>query len=272
MFNCGEKAITSPAVRSVLSPRVFSLPLVRTIGKTMVQGKNYGPQITVKRIAGSGWVASLYHVSKIFPKFGKYLVTYCYLYLFYMIYWHYSSPTNLLQANTRSSLKEHLCFIFYNYTEVHFSWLLLMLSSSGWVFEMSCSHYFLCCGIWQRQSSQHLDTPGQSKSSLHSSGFRAHVNCPGPVLPTPAGQLPTFQPSENTKIVLCLSTIGRAIDSAVLCCTHISCTTNRFAYLFDGLWEWSTAESVLLVESSFWLIQSLMSSVVVGIFRYCWSV
>lgn len=54
LFNSGEKAITSPSVRSVLSPRVFSLPLVRTIGKTMVQGKNYGPQITVKRIAGSG--------------------------------------------------------------------------------------------------------------------------------------------------------------------------------------------------------------------------
>ena len=256
MFNCGEKAITSPAVRSVLSPRVFSLPLVRTIGKTMVQGKNYGPQITVKRIAGSGWVASLYHVSKIFPKFGKYLVTYCYLYLFYMIYWHYSSPANLLQANTRSSLKEHLYFIFYNYTRVHFSWLLLMLSSSGWVFEISCSHYVLCCGIWQRQSSQHLDTPGQSKSSPQSSGFRAHENCPGPVLPTPAGQFPTFQPSKNTKkLCFVYLPLGRAVDSAVLCCTQIFCTTNRSAHLFDGLREWLTAESALWVESSFCIIR-----------------
>lgn len=54
VFNSGEKSLTSPAIRSVLSPRVFSLPLVRTISKTMVQGKNYGPQITVKRIGGSG--------------------------------------------------------------------------------------------------------------------------------------------------------------------------------------------------------------------------
>ncbi|XP_067933208.1 probable E3 ubiquitin-protein ligase HERC1 [Watersipora subatra] len=53
-FNSGEKHITSAAIRSILLPRVFSLPLVRTIGKTMVQGKNFGPQITVKRIAGTG--------------------------------------------------------------------------------------------------------------------------------------------------------------------------------------------------------------------------
>lgn len=52
-FNCGERAISTPSIRASLSPRVFSLPLVRAIGKTMVQGKNYGPQITVKRIAGS---------------------------------------------------------------------------------------------------------------------------------------------------------------------------------------------------------------------------
>ena len=39
------------SLRSLLSPRVYTLPLVRAIGRTMVQGKNYGPQITVKRLS-----------------------------------------------------------------------------------------------------------------------------------------------------------------------------------------------------------------------------
>ena len=34
-----------------MAPRVYTLPMVRAIGRTMVQGKNYGPQITVKRLA-----------------------------------------------------------------------------------------------------------------------------------------------------------------------------------------------------------------------------
>lgn len=55
-FNSGERVVTSTTIRSILSPRVFSLPLIRAIGKTMVQGKNYGPQITVKRITSSGYV------------------------------------------------------------------------------------------------------------------------------------------------------------------------------------------------------------------------
>ena len=38
-------------LRSLLAPRVYTLPIVRSIGRTMVQGKNYGPQITVKRLA-----------------------------------------------------------------------------------------------------------------------------------------------------------------------------------------------------------------------------
>lgn len=38
-------------LRPLLAPRVYTLPMVRSIGKTMVQGKNYGPQITVKRIS-----------------------------------------------------------------------------------------------------------------------------------------------------------------------------------------------------------------------------
>lgn len=47
-------AVTSGEVRSVVSPRVYTLPLVRCLGRTMVQGRNYGPQVTVKRISSRG--------------------------------------------------------------------------------------------------------------------------------------------------------------------------------------------------------------------------
>ncbi|KAF5301595.1 hypothetical protein FQR65_LT08900 [Abscondita terminalis] len=48
------EGLTSPKLRPLLAPRVYTLPLVRCIGKTMVQGRNYGPQVTVKRIANKG--------------------------------------------------------------------------------------------------------------------------------------------------------------------------------------------------------------------------
>lgn len=41
----------SPQLRAILSPRVYTLPLVRCIGRTMVQGRNYGPQVTARRLA-----------------------------------------------------------------------------------------------------------------------------------------------------------------------------------------------------------------------------
>lgn len=47
-------AVTSATVRSLVSPRVYTLPLVRCLGRTMVQGRNYGPQVTVKRISNRG--------------------------------------------------------------------------------------------------------------------------------------------------------------------------------------------------------------------------
>ncbi|XP_063888404.1 probable E3 ubiquitin-protein ligase HERC1 isoform X2 [Scylla paramamosain] len=47
-------AVTSGEVRSLVSPRVYTLPLVRCLGRTMVQGRNYGPQVTVKRISSRG--------------------------------------------------------------------------------------------------------------------------------------------------------------------------------------------------------------------------
>nr|XP_022329995.1 probable E3 ubiquitin-protein ligase HERC1 isoform X2 [Crassostrea virginica] len=50
----GMSGIVDGRLRPLLSPRVFSLPMVRAIGKTMVQGKNYGPPITVKRLSTRG--------------------------------------------------------------------------------------------------------------------------------------------------------------------------------------------------------------------------
>ncbi|XP_074033510.1 probable E3 ubiquitin-protein ligase HERC1 isoform X2 [Leptinotarsa decemlineata] len=48
------EGMISPKLRPILAPRVYTLPFVRCIGKTMIQGKNYGPQITVKRISQEG--------------------------------------------------------------------------------------------------------------------------------------------------------------------------------------------------------------------------
>lgn len=43
--------LSAPDLRPLLAPRVYTLPLVRCIGRTMVQGRNYGPQVTVRRLA-----------------------------------------------------------------------------------------------------------------------------------------------------------------------------------------------------------------------------
>ncbi|XP_018567016.1 probable E3 ubiquitin-protein ligase HERC1 [Anoplophora glabripennis] len=48
------EGLISPKLRYLLAPRVYTLPFVRCIGKTMIQGKNYGPQIIVKRISQEG--------------------------------------------------------------------------------------------------------------------------------------------------------------------------------------------------------------------------
>lgn len=48
------EGLVNPKLRPLLAPRVYTLPLVRCIGKTMVQGRNYGPQVIVKRIAQKG--------------------------------------------------------------------------------------------------------------------------------------------------------------------------------------------------------------------------
>ena len=47
----GSAGLSQSKLRMLLAPRVYTLPMVRAIGRTMVQGKNYGPQIIVKRLA-----------------------------------------------------------------------------------------------------------------------------------------------------------------------------------------------------------------------------
>jgi len=47
-------APTNPKLRASLTARVYNLPFVRTLHRTMVQSRTYGPQITVRRIATGG--------------------------------------------------------------------------------------------------------------------------------------------------------------------------------------------------------------------------
>ena len=54
-YESGVMGLLDGRLRHLLSPRVFTLPMVRAIGKTMVQGKNFGPEITVKRLS-TRWV------------------------------------------------------------------------------------------------------------------------------------------------------------------------------------------------------------------------
>ena len=44
----------SGRIRPVLTSRLTVLPMVKAIGRTMVLGRNYGPQITVKRLSTKG--------------------------------------------------------------------------------------------------------------------------------------------------------------------------------------------------------------------------
>ncbi|XP_035383560.1 probable E3 ubiquitin-protein ligase HERC1 isoform X3 [Electrophorus electricus] len=53
-YSVGTAAIVQGQLRGLLSPKVNTLPLVRSIGRTMTQGKTYGPQVTVKRISTRG--------------------------------------------------------------------------------------------------------------------------------------------------------------------------------------------------------------------------
>ncbi|XP_068741343.1 probable E3 ubiquitin-protein ligase HERC1 [Montipora capricornis] len=49
-FNLGSTGFVQGHLRPLLANRVSNLPIVRALGRTMIQGKNYGPQITVTRL------------------------------------------------------------------------------------------------------------------------------------------------------------------------------------------------------------------------------
>ncbi|CAG7693965.1 unnamed protein product, partial [Allacma fusca] len=47
-------APSCPKLRPLLTPRVYTLPFVRTLCRTMIQSRTYGPQITVRRLSNRG--------------------------------------------------------------------------------------------------------------------------------------------------------------------------------------------------------------------------
>ncbi|XP_067667414.1 probable E3 ubiquitin-protein ligase HERC1 [Haliotis asinina] len=53
-FDAGISGIMDGRLRPILSPRVYTLPMVRSIGKTMSLGNTCRPQITVKRLSTRG--------------------------------------------------------------------------------------------------------------------------------------------------------------------------------------------------------------------------
>uniref|UniRef100_A0A3B3BJZ9 HECT domain-containing protein n=1 Tax=Oryzias melastigma TaxID=30732 RepID=A0A3B3BJZ9_ORYME len=69
-YSLGVSAIIRGELRGLLSPKVNTLPLVRSIGRTMTQGKTYGPQITVKRISTSFFTG----IKPIFVQIAKQVV------------------------------------------------------------------------------------------------------------------------------------------------------------------------------------------------------
>ena len=45
-----DRVLGSDEARSVISPKVAALPMAQILQRTMVQGRNYGPVVTVKRL------------------------------------------------------------------------------------------------------------------------------------------------------------------------------------------------------------------------------
>lgn len=92
-YNAGTWGIVQGQLRPLLAPRVYTLPMVRSIGKTMVQGKNYGPQITVKRIS----TRSVFHVlTQVFK---------IYVFLYKLV----TCSLSCLLCLTYNSVFSHLC-------------------------------------------------------------------------------------------------------------------------------------------------------------------
>merc|ERR1712106_885383 len=52
-FTVTESTLVSGNLRPLLTSRLTMMPMVKSVGRTMVMGRNYGPQITVKRLTSS---------------------------------------------------------------------------------------------------------------------------------------------------------------------------------------------------------------------------
>ena len=50
-FTITESTLVGGYLRPILTSRLTVMPMVKAVGRTMVMGRNYGPQITVKRLA-----------------------------------------------------------------------------------------------------------------------------------------------------------------------------------------------------------------------------
>lgn len=61
--------VSTGGMRVLLTPRVYTLPMVRCLSRTMQTGRNYGPQVTVKRFSSRGQT-----VKPIFVQLAKQVV------------------------------------------------------------------------------------------------------------------------------------------------------------------------------------------------------
>ncbi|CAG0879900.1 unnamed protein product [Darwinula stevensoni] len=51
---CGSIGLKKGIIQPLLNPRIYSLPLIRCISGTMIQGRNYGPTVIIRRLAPAG--------------------------------------------------------------------------------------------------------------------------------------------------------------------------------------------------------------------------
>ena len=52
-------ALQENTIRKMLAPKVYGLPMVQAIQRTMVQGRNYGPQVTVHRLKSNNALSGM---------------------------------------------------------------------------------------------------------------------------------------------------------------------------------------------------------------------
>ena len=89
MGHCG---LSNYHLRTAINTRLCRLPLTRVISRTMVQGRNYGPQIRVKRIA-SGLESSIHLLTQPYTYLHLPIQPYTYIHLPTQPYTYIHLPT-----------------------------------------------------------------------------------------------------------------------------------------------------------------------------------